>query len=422
MEHQAQRRFSSARELERALENLPRMDRRYRAWRKSCQTAAAAVGAGLLLSAFCTLWGWMDLRQQTGRDYNSLIAQAQQLDGARDYEGAEELLFRAIQLERKRPEAYANLAALLYRQGEYRQAIDLLSGLEPEGGAPATGPALAAQGQIQYVLASCHYQLEDYRQALPYYQLAAALCPEEPAYCRDLAVCCARLGYDGQAQEAVARLAGLGAQPGDGELAAGEIAYAAGRYEQALELLEQAARAAQDHAVISRASLQAAQCCRQLGQDWLEQEAQLLENAASRLDAAENGPQLQALAETLFRLAAAQPQRSQDCYEQALSHLEELMARGAPPFAVRQNAALALEYLDRFQEAEELLLQLREDYPRDYRPPMRLALLYADQLGQDGQEKFMEQYQLARTLYAGAEAPDGDMARLEELAGQFAVP
>ena len=422
MERQPSKRFSSASELGRALDNLAYTDGRYRAWRRTCQITALAVGAGMILSAFCAVQGWMGIQRQTGEEYNSLIAQAQQMDSEMDYAGEEELLFQAVRLERKRPEAYANLGALLYRQGEYQQAVELLDGLEfEETGTLDSEAALSAQGQIQYVLASCYYQLEDYHHAKDCYQLAAYLCPNEAAYLRDLAVCCAKLGDSAQAQQAVEQMKQLSVQPGDVELASGEIAYAAGDYEQALDLLSQAMRLSNDHVAISRASLQAAQCCQQLGSDWLEQEVELLETAANRLNTTENGVQLQALSDALFRLAPVQPEESQNCYERALACLNELMARGQPSFAVRQNAALALEYLDRFQEAEELLRQLQSDYPKDYRPPMRLALLYADQYGASLEDvpEFAELYKQANELYDPSGVPDSDMNRLQELARPY---
>ena len=106
--------------------------------------------------------------------------------------------------------------------------------------------------------------------------------------------------------------------------------------------------------------------------------------------------------------------------------LEELRARGQATFAVRQNAALVLEYLNRFEEAEELLLQLQTDYPQDYRPPMRLALLYADREGTKPLEsrsydQFEAAYQQAQSLYSTSAAPDSDMVRLQELAAQLGI-
>ncbi len=416
-------RFSSAKEALRALNGLAKMDKRYRDWRRQCQTAALVVGAGLILSAFALLWGFLLRGQETGAAYNALIQQAQQLREQQDQAGEQELLLQAIALDRERPEAYANLGALLYQQRDYQQAVELLDQVDPDQtGGLDQAEAAVAQGQIQYVLASCYYQLQDYTAALPCYQTAALFCAGEAAYQRDLAVCCARCGYMDLAGQALTALSGLDTLPGDTELVTGEIAYAAGAYEQALDQLRQAARLSESHTVISRASLQAAQCCRQLGDGWIREELDILETASRRLDTAENASHIQLLAEAWLRLAAADPSRRAEGYQQALTALEDLNSRGQPTFAVRQNLALVLEYLDRFQESEDVLLALRADFPQDYRPAMRLGLLYADWEGEKAQKdysKVVEMYQEAQSLYTGTDL-DSDMVRLEELVRQIA--
>lgn len=412
-------RFSSAKETLRALQNLAQMDRRYRNWRRSCRAAALAVGAGLILSAFAALWGWMSMGREAGEAYNALVAQAQECGDRRDYERQQELLLQAAALDRERPEAYAHLGALLYRLGDYSQAVSLLSQTDPDrtGGLPKAEAALA-QGQIQYVLACCYYQLQEYEKALECGRMAVYFCPEEAAYQRDLAVYYSRCGYPDQAQEALERLESMDVQPGDGALVSGEIAYAGGRYEEALALLSGAVQDAQDSAVVSRAALEAAQCCRQLGGGWIDSEIAVLRSACRRLEAAESAPHTEQLAEALIRRASYDPDSRQESWEEALACLEDLTARGQGTFAVRQNRALVLEYLDRFQDAEAALLELCRDFPQDYRPAMRLALLYADwESGKPPEERdyapMKAAYRTAAELCTAAET-DPDMARLEE--------
>ena len=426
MEPQPGKRFSSADEVLHALDDLPKTDCRYRRWKRSAQLAALITGAGFILSCACATWGWLTIRQEKGSDYNSLIQQVQAANGeTMSFAEKQELLLQAISIDRERPEAYANLGALLYDAGDYRQAVDLLSALTPEQpGSLDHAEALYAQGQVQYVLASCYYKLENYTQALHCYQLAALFCPEEAAYQRDLAVCCAKTGDIPQAQSALSALAELNPLTGDVDLVSGEIAYAAGDYQTALELLKQAAGASQDHEVISRALLEAAESCRQMGNDWLEEETALLENAAARLDVAENYVHIQRLAQAYIRLAAQKQESRTENYEHALACLEELAARGQPGFAVRQDTALVLGYLDRFEEAETVLRQLQEDYPDDYRPPMRLALLYVDwERGKDPSQRdysrMLECYAAAKSAFPVGEM-DSEMVRLEEFAVQLA--
>lgn len=426
LEKEQARRFSSAKVTLQALNNLARLDKRYAAWRRSCQMAILVVGAGLILSAFAIVQGLLTLNQEHGQAYNELIQRAQLSAESLDFTTQQELLLEAITLDRERPEAYAYLGALLYQQGDYQQAIELLSQVDSDDtGTLGQDEAVRAHGQIQYMLASCRYQMQDYGQALTAYQLAAYFCPDETAYQRDLAVCYARLGYADQARQALTVLNQMQTQVGDTELVSGEIAYAEGSYAEALELLAHAAQVSENHVVILRAAVQAAQCCRQLDGGQTNREVEILTNATQRLNASENSSLIQLQAEALMRLAVQNPDSSQTSYEQALACLTTLIDRGQATFAVRQNAALVLEYLDRFQEAEAMLLQLAADYPQDYRPPMRLALLYSDWEGtkpleERNYDQFRSNCEQARQLYSGS-TPDSEMVWLENIAAQLGI-
>lgn len=422
MEHDPKRRFSSANEMLRALGGLAKLDSRYRAWRRTCRVTALAVGAGLILSAFCVVWGVMLSRSESGEAYNDLIRQAQLASGT---EMEETLLLQAIALDRGRPEAYANLGALLYAQGDYQQAVELLEDVETgDTGGLGLSSAKEAYGQVQYVLASSLYQLEDYESALESYRMAAELCSDSAGYWRDLAVCYAKNSYPQQAQEALAKLERLKTQPGDTELVHGEILYASGDYAGALEKLTAALQKAEDAGVISRAGIEAAACCQHLGTDWLAQEIEVLKLACSRLGVPANGIHTRQLADAYLRLAAADRNSREDNYRLALDCLQDLMDRGNPEKSVRLNTALALEYLGEYTEAETILLGLTADYPKDYVPQMRLALLYADReaeksAAQRNYQQVLDRYELAENLYTDTGVPDSEMLQLRELVYQL---
>ena len=422
MEREPKKRFSSAQELLRALGGLARADSRYRAWRRSCRMTALIVGAGLILSAFCVLWGVMLGRSEGGEAYNQLIRQAHM---AADPAAEEALLLEAIALDRHRPEAYANLGALLYRQGDYRQAVDLLEDVRTDtAGGLGLDSAREAYGQVQYVLASSLYQLQEHGAALEAYRMAAELCPEDPACWRDLAVCYAKNRYPEQAAAALEKLRRLQAAPGDTELAAGEILYAAGDYAGALEQLAAALDRAEAADVVSRAAIEAAGCCQRLGGDALTQEIALLKTACSRLGVPANGIHTRMLADAYLRQAAADRNGREKNYRLALECLQDLMDRGNPEYTVRLNTALVLEYLGDYPASETLLLELAADFPRDFVPQMRLALLCADRedekpAAQRNYQKVLTYYQQAEALYTDSGVPDSEMLQLRELVYQL---
>ena len=120
-----------------------------------------------------------------------------------------------------------------------------------------------------------------------------------------------------------------------------------------------------------------------------------------------------------MRLALVEGYDDAQCWEEALECFQQLISGGQAGFAVQQNTALCLEYLNRFDEAETILLQLRSEFPMDYRPPMRLALLHADI--ESGKDTAQRSYDMVKAYYDEAAAlfpasgSDGDMVRLEEL-------
>ncbi len=422
MERRSNKRFASAKEMLRALNDLVKTDRRYRAWRHRCQLAAFFVCAGILVSGFTLFWGWQTLQTETSAEYTSLIEQAQEAIAQSDYDNAQSLLFEAIRLEENRPEGYANLGALLYSIGQYQQAIDLLEPLDVDS---MDGADASTVGEIAYVLGSCYYQLEDYESAMDAYQLATHFCPDTVAYQRDLVVCYAKLGYASRAQETLAVLSEIDSSEGDVAYVSGEIAYVSGDYTQALDLVCTAIENTEDHTILSRAIQEAAQCCQYLGDSYLDTEIRILGEARSRLTVSENAIHTQLLAQAWLRKAAQNVDDSQEAYAQALVYLEDLVNRGTASFTVRMNLATTLQALDRFTEAETVLLQLEVDYPYDYTVPMTLALMYADyQTSLPAEERdytaLLEAYSRAEALYASATEASPQMRQLAESGSRLA--
>ena len=107
--------------------------------------------------------------------------------------------------------------------------------------------------------------------------------------------------------------------------------------------------------------------------------------------------------------------------------MQQLLDRGYATFAIRQNQAVVLEYLNRYAEAEEVLTAMLRDFPQDYRVPMRLALLYVDEASANDDDvarrvlyaQAAEQYAAADALYEAAAEQDSEMLRLQELMAQL---
>ena len=123
-------------------------------------------------------------------------------------------------------------------------------------------------------------------------------------------------------------------------------------------------------------------------------------------------------------------QQEDMCYQKALEYYDRLYERIAGsrgsgnPVAfslyTQMNVSIALMRLSYFQQAETLLLALRNAYDGDYRPPKRLAILYLQWEGtkpreEQSYQKVREWYGQAVELYVGVQATDPEMNYLETI-------
>ena len=350
--------------------------------------------------------------EEQGEAYLDLVAQADALIQAQDYEQSLEVLSQAMVLESDRIEAYIRASTVLYRLGRYSECVDLLSDLNFVYDEEAMSQAdfAYAQAELNYVLGSCYYQLEDYDQAVEYLQLAAWFDGAEPIYYRDLAVAQAKAGNLAQAQESYQTLQGMeGAAQEDLLLVEGELAYAQGDYQGALSPMLELTHST-DQSLVSRSYLLAAQCYRRL--DRLSEEIALLEEARTVLGAPADSLHTQELIDAYLQ-SGAERGAAED-YEKALALCQELLDRGTAPLAVRLNAGLALQYLGRTEEAMALAEETVERFPNDYRSYLRLALLCLDSRVAD-YDRARQAYAQAAALYSGAGVEDGEMASMEPL-------
>ncbi len=405
-------RFPSVRAMLTALENLKKADRRYRNWKIRCQVTAVVLGTLMLLSVF-SIWLGVELQNREREDqYAQLITEADELIGQQRYEDSLDVLGSAVSLEENRIEAYSRIGTVLYRLGRYEECIDLLAGLTfaYDEKAMARQDFDYVQAELSYVLGSCYFQEEEYTEAVQNLELAVWFAPEEPVYFRDLIIAQAMRGNMTEAVRQYQDLKKMeNVEEEDLLLVEGELAYADGRYEEALVPLLELARG-NDSALAGRSYLLAAQCCRYLGD--ISREISVLEEACAVLDASSSVMHTELLAEAYLQSGAGNGSPEQ--YEKAYALCSGLMERGVTDISVQLNAALALQYLGRTEEALQEIESAVKEYPNDYRVYVRAALLYLDPQVND-QEKAISAYEQAETLYKGAGVQDSEMTYLTSL-------
>lgn len=387
---------------------LKKADRRYRAWKRSCQLTAVVLGSALMVSVFC-VWLGFDMRSRDLSDrYMELIRLADSQIAGLEYDESLATLTDAMVIDRERIEAYIRASTVLYRTGKYSECEDLLSDITfvYDESVMTSEEFSFAQAEISYILGSCYFNQENYENALVNLSMAVQFAPDEPIYYRDLAVTQALLGHLDDARESLAALEESGGTQDDILFAEGEILYARGDYENALpDFLT--LTGSTDSGLSARAWLRAARCCRYSGD--VDREIEILSRACTVLDPNAAYSHSEELVEAYLRRAGSSGDMSD--YENALTVSRNLMDRGTASLSVRLNAALALQYLGRTDEAAEILSAVITDFPNSYRGYMRMALLKLDTRVNDI-EGAAEYYEQAVALYGGAGETDSEMEYL----------
>lgn len=426
MQLKPQKRYANGEEILKALKNMNKFDKRYQKLIRQSRMAAIAVGIGLSCSIFCIFAGVQSYSKNQQSEYIKVIQQAEEYRKKGLYEECEELLTQAIEINNSNAEAYLQLGALLYQQGNYEQAISLLEDSGILGNKMWKKEEFREkEGQIAYILGSCYYRIEEYKKALTNYQLAVEFLPTEIGYQRDLAICYARTGNKKLAEEVLEDMKELGSSQADIAMVQGEMSFAYGEYETAYEYLLMTARGTTDTMVMNRAYIQVAQCCIQLGKEWIDKQIQILEEASGRLGDMNNTMILEKLGESyISKGLLLSGEKQNQCYEQAISYFEQIENRGYGTVATALNKGAVLGYMGKYKEALKILQEVFSTYPNDYRIPMRLAYLCISrenekQTNSRNYSEVKTYFTQAQQLYQNRNIQDMEMIRLAEIVQQL---
>ncbi len=379
MELDPKRRYQNGQELLHALKHVYELDKEFIAYRRRCrrQRALAAVvcGAGIALAGL----GWNTLKQERSAAYNRSVEQAGVLMDEARYEQAGQAIEEAVSLVPGRIEAYEKEALRLYRMGDYEEVIRYtrdvinhpayeISGKEEE----------KLLGNLFYILGSAYFEEEDYGNAMDCFQNALERNRENSLCFRDYAITLAKTGNTERAEEALEAAAKLGLGEDSIYMVQGEIAYAKGEDNLAAERLEASIRSAQSEELLRRATLLCTQAYQRMGTDYLDREIELLERSENLFGTGVSLHLSQQLADAYARKAGCRNEHSGEYYKKALDKFEELYEKGYKTRQTMENLAILYQQTERLGEAKDVLLQMAEQYPEDYRTYKRLAFLEAD--------------------------------------------
>ena len=411
-------RFQNGGEFLKAIRNCHKWDHRYVLMRRkqtAMQTAAAAcVALGILLT-FCGLY---QIRKEHSAAYYGMVERAEACMKESDFEEAETLLEDAQAFAPVRIEAYEEAVYLRYLRGAYEDCIGL-----GENYLNTTPFQMESEeeekifGNIYYIIGNAYFELREYANAVDLFSQALEHNSANGLYYRDYAIALAKCGQIEAAEETLEEGIALGLGQDSIYMVQGEIAHVKGQYEDAIGYLNQTIATAEDAQLKKRAVLLCTEVYQETGA--IDEEIALLERSLGQSDGNGDLVLSEYLADAYARKAETGEQYEQEYYAKSLSLFESLRERGYLTWQLQENMAILYENLNRFDEAEALLLQMAEQYPERYEAYKRLAYLEADRQQEKENAdrdylKMRDYYELAKEKYP-EDGSDMEMEMLDRM-------
>ena len=414
-------RYQNGSELLEAFRHIYELDgeyRAYRAKRRGLKLAAAALfaaGAALIGSGAAVRY------RELSTAYNRSVEAASQAVENGDFDTAEEYLERAENIFRERIDVYGQEALRLYQMGDYegcvQYAADILKNppyrVENEND-------VYALADIYYIIGHAYMELEDYPNAAWNLEQALRYNQDNSVYFRDYAISLAKEGNTEGAEKALKDAVELGLGEDSIYMVQGEIAFAKNELEDAQDYLDKTLAVSTDEDLRRRAVLLYDDIYRKKGEDYLDEEIAFLEQEESRASGSSTALNLtERLADAYAKKAETDPENGQEYYQKALEKFLFLQEGGYSTRQMMENIAIVYQALGEYDQAEEMLFAMAEDYPDSYISYKRLAYLEAErQQEKENPErdysKMKEYYDQAKELY-GDQNTDQEMQMLDNL-------
>lgn len=422
MELDPAKRYQNGGDLFYALEHVYELDNEYKSFKRKRRNIKILAVTLYIVGIALAGSGWKLMDRERLTAYNRTVEAASTYIAEANYSQAEEAIEEAIGLLPNHIAAYEREILRLYSMGDYDETIAYARDM-------INNPAYTVEGEVDeeilanmfYVLGNAYLEKEDYSNAANCFQTAIEKDLGNSLYFRDYAIVLAKSGQSDMAENELKAAIGLGLGEDSIYMVQGEIAYSRGDDISATKWLLDSVRSSEDEELKRRATILCTQAYRRLGDEYLDQEIEMIETSMNSFGVEASMHMKEQLADAYARMARQSEENAAEYYPKSLKTFQELYESGYSTRQMMENIAILYQQMDRMEDAEMMLNQMAEKYPEDYRSYKRLAFLEADkQQKRENEErdyiKMKEFYDKAVELYQQSKI-DGDteMQMLENM-------
>lgn len=406
-------RINSAESLSYAIRNIYKYDKRWRNLQRKQLAASVILPLTLAGCLATTALGFNKMVQEKEELYYSTVLSIEKDDDPN------EAYKKSFELFEDRVDPYCAMAQRLWNDGdltackEYiRENLGELTKFQTDENAKD------ALGKIYYIFGDCFYYDSpdnDYQNAKLNYALALNHDPSNPIYHRDYAITLARLGDINGAKEELKKAQLLKLDDVSLNLLNGEIDYASKKYSSAIKCFSEVISTSEDDYIRYRAYHSSDEIFKLQGK--IDESVELLSDCLTKIP--------------LNRVNEMQERLADSCYKigdnkKAIKIFESLVEK-TPTYNMQQNLVILYQNENEFDKAAALLDKMAQQFPDDYRVPMRRAFLETDiQAHTDNEKrsysKTVAYYNQAKAIYEKNVKPgetDPEMQQLEGIIQQL---
>lgn len=250
MEKDPVKRFGSAEQMLKALNNIRRYDSRYKRMIIRQEIAIFTVIAAMACTCLMAVIGYTELGNEDSDRYDSIVAE---MDNA-DIKTAEELYSEAAALFPERAESYEKMAIHIYQSGDYTSAEEFIKNTIALG-TLYTGKngEKYSFGKLYYLLGRSCMETGDYDSSAEFLGKAIAENGGEVSYYCDYASALARCGKASEAEKILETATDIGLSDANILFVKAEIELAEGNYAESIKNIKGCIKAVPDSDYLYRA-------------------------------------------------------------------------------------------------------------------------------------------------------------------------